>query len=102
MLDCQQLGNPQPSLTWEREGADVETSDRVTIDSDGRLVFSPVLSSDAGSYTCTATNDIGGASATTVVTVLGEGRWELWLSLGGHLVHNLNYVPVHPNFHLEQ
>ena len=59
-------------MSWEREGADVETSDRVAIDGDGRLVFSPVLSADAGSYTCTATNDLGAASATTALTVLGE------------------------------
>ena len=82
-LDCQLLGNPQPSLVWEREGVAVETSERVSIDSDGRLEFSPVLSDDAGSYTCTATNSFGTASADTALTVLGKQRRvaSAWLAL---------------------
>lgn len=57
---------------WLRGGTTLQTDARVSIDSLGRLIFSPVFSTDAASYTCTATNSVGTASAVTNVMVLGR------------------------------
>ncbi len=70
-LDCQPAGNPPPTVSWLRDGAAVTESSRVSVDDSGRLVFTSVFSTDAGGYTCLASNSIGSASANTVLIVLG-------------------------------
>ena len=54
----------------------------VSVDDGGSLAFSSVFSTDAGSYTCFATNAVGNASANTILTVLGE--WVITESVAIH------------------
>lgn len=71
-LDCNPIGQPTPDVTWFQNDVQLTATARVSIDSDSRLVFSPVFSSDGGTYRCVAESSVGTASATTSLTVLGK------------------------------
>lgn len=78
MIPCGQkaTGNPVPTFAWERqspagnEGAPLDDRSRVL--STGELQLGTTNYSDAGSYTCTATNSIGTTTTTLTVIVLGK------------------------------
>ncbi|XP_064085211.1 roundabout homolog 2-like [Macrobrachium nipponense] len=83
-LNCKALGNPYPKITWFRDGVEVTTSSqdphnhRVIFPS-GSLFFLSIKQgkkeSDAGVYTCVATNFNGRATsrnATLTIAVLRE------------------------------
>ena len=78
MIPCGQevTGNPVPTFAWQRqpaasnEGASLDDRSRVL--STGMLLFGVTNYSDAGSYTCTATNSIGSTTTTVNVIVLGK------------------------------
>lgn len=69
-------GNPVPAFAWQRqpaagnEGAPLDDRSRVL--STGELQLGATNYSDAGSYTCTATNSIGTTTTTLTVIVLGK------------------------------
>ena len=70
-LVCEAGGSPPPSLQWFKEGAAVPEGSEVT--HSGSLRIYRVLSEDAGSYWCTATNTEGIISSrVTTLTVLGN------------------------------
>lgn len=71
-LDCNPIGQPAPTVVWFRGTAQVQTDSRIRVDELGRLIFSTVFSTDADSYQCTASNDIGTASANTQLRILGK------------------------------
>ena len=80
-LNCNPIGQPSPSVTWYKDNVQLVPSSRVSIDSEDRLVFISVISTDGGSYRCEATNSVGVDSAVTTLTVLGEWTWQVRLSL---------------------
>lgn len=71
-LDCNPTGQPAPSVIWLRGPTQIQGNSRVMVDGVGRLIFSTVFSADADTYSCTATNDVGTASGSTQLGVLGE------------------------------
>ena len=77
-LDCNPIGQPSPSVAWYKDNVQVVSNSRVSIDSEDRLVFSSVISSDAGNYRCQASSSAGMAAATTTLNVLGK-------CIGAHL-----------------
>ncbi|XP_076455301.1 hemicentin-1-like isoform X2 [Babylonia areolata] len=59
-LECNVLlGKPRPRLTWQRKGQQLRQSQRVRLQSPGRLVISDAREEDDGEYMCVASN-IGG------------------------------------------
>ena len=79
-LTCQVEGQPKPTVTWFKDGAEVNTSDaRIEIshpDSNGSstvstLTIPDAVRSDQGSYHCRASNRIGASlnSSSANVTV---------------------------------
>ena len=77
MIPCGQevTGNPVPTFAWQRQpaaGNGVPLDDRYRVLSMGMLLLGVTNYSDAGSYTCTATNSIGSTTTTVNVIVLGE------------------------------
>ena len=51
------LGLPKATLTWSRNGEDVDPNDpRVNISSEGVLTVTDIQTSDTGIYTVTASN----------------------------------------------
>ncbi|XP_026071934.1 ADAMTS-like protein 3 [Carassius auratus] len=66
-LMCPTQGLPPPDLSWSKDGAPLQNSDRVSWDSDGEVHILSPGASDVGTYRCTATNDLGSDSETTLV-----------------------------------
>lgn len=67
---CRADGRSLPKVKWFKEGA-TGLPDQVD-DLDGLLVFLDVRHSDAGRYTCIASNDQGLINITIAVDVIGE------------------------------
>lgn len=67
---CQPEAAPAAKIEWQRDGSTIGPGGRVQILSNGFLRLDPVLSDDAGVYTCVATNRHGEASSSTTLKVL--------------------------------
>ncbi|XP_035253453.1 hemicentin-1-like isoform X2 [Anguilla anguilla] len=75
ILECLAEGNPSPVLTWETTAAEIpQVSTRRR---QSNAIISRATSSNAGVYTCNATNDQGMSSKTVTVTVMEKGRTKL-------------------------
>ncbi|XP_039515359.1 ADAMTS-like protein 3 isoform X1 [Pimephales promelas] len=66
-LMCPAQGLPPPNLSWSKDGAPLQNSDRVSWDSGGDVHISSPGANDVGAYRCTATNELGSDSETTHV-----------------------------------
>ncbi|KAL0100113.1 hypothetical protein PUN28_019517 [Cardiocondyla obscurior] len=70
-LECEANGDPVPELIWTHDGKVIESEDH-KIQTDGLrtcLIIAEASSKDAGSYTVTASNEIGKATVTCTVSV---------------------------------
>ena len=87
---CSPEAAPSPVITWLKNGNPVGSPDegaRIRVLSNGNIVISQLVTSDAGSYTCRAENSFGSDSSVGVVEVLGawagnEGRLLLLFVVG--------------------
>ncbi|KAF0026982.1 hypothetical protein F2P81_021719 [Scophthalmus maximus] len=67
-------GRPQPRVTWHKEGAGLQSCERVSVYERCGLHFleiKEVCVDDAGSYTCSVTNSAGTATASAELHVQG-------------------------------
>ncbi|RXG57226.1 Hemicentin-1 [Armadillidium vulgare] len=65
-LECFAEGQPKPSISWSRPdlaGLEITPKDSRIQIIDNRLIISPVISEDMGTYQCTGTNRAGSESA---------------------------------------
>ncbi|XP_039306923.1 titin isoform X3 [Solenopsis invicta] len=72
-LECRIRGTPSVTSTWYRNGRPLERSSRIKGHFDGttaRIEISKVKASDAGEYTCVASNILGSTRSSCQVTVL--------------------------------
>ncbi|XP_048200634.1 obscurin-like protein 1 isoform X2 [Perognathus longimembris pacificus] len=72
-LKCVVLGEPPPTVVWEKGGQQLAASERLSFPEDGAehgLLLSGALPTDAGVYVCRARNAAGEAYAAAAVTVL--------------------------------
>ena len=72
---CQVTGEPTPELTWTFSGQTLQDEGRYMIfEEDGQhhLEVCDVVPEDVGTYTVTATNDMGQASCSAELTVKGR------------------------------
>ncbi|KAL0100118.1 hypothetical protein PUN28_019519 [Cardiocondyla obscurior] len=72
-LECRVKGTPSVTPTWHRNGRPLERSSRIKKYFDGttaRIEISKVKASDAGEYTCIATNILGSTRNSCQVTIL--------------------------------
>ncbi|XP_059134797.1 obscurin-like protein 1 isoform X4 [Peromyscus eremicus] len=72
-LKCVVLGEPPPTVLWEKGGQPLVASERLSFPEDGAehsLLLSGALPTDAGVYVCRARNAAGEAYAAAAVTVL--------------------------------
>ncbi|XP_056628956.1 hemicentin-1 isoform X2 [Triplophysa dalaica] len=59
-LECKATGNPQPQISWMRDGHPLLLSPRIRLlSADSVLRISPVQLSDSGTYTCVARSHAG-------------------------------------------
>ncbi|PFX30135.1 Protein sidekick-2 [Stylophora pistillata] len=71
VLTCEASGDPQPSVTWSKDG-DTSIS-RAKFNNDGHiLVIRNVMPRDSGVYECTASNTFGASHSATTLIVAGS------------------------------
>uniref|UniRef100_A0A669BZZ4 Peroxidasin n=1 Tax=Oreochromis niloticus TaxID=8128 RepID=A0A669BZZ4_ORENI len=68
-IPCSAQGQPQPVLTWNKDGVQVTESGKFHISPEGYLEVKDVGTADAGRYECVARNPIGYQVASMVLTV---------------------------------
>uniref|UniRef100_A0A665XEX7 ADAMTS like 1 n=1 Tax=Echeneis naucrates TaxID=173247 RepID=A0A665XEX7_ECHNA len=71
-LRCEALGNPEPSLTWTKNGKQLVYNSRVGLSPTGSLRIQSPSKGDEGLYTCTARNRLGSASLSSWLQITGE------------------------------
>ena len=79
VLTCTASGTPIDSIVWSVDGTPVNKSlEHIDINVVGvgqsELEFRPIQLSDAGTYKCEVSNDVGQDSAEVNITVNGEPR----------------------------
>ncbi|XP_068131099.1 immunoglobulin superfamily DCC subclass member 4 isoform X2 [Hyperolius riggenbachi] len=62
---CTAVGEPEPTITWLRNGQQLSSNGRLRIQAKGSLVITQIDLEDAGYYQCVAENILGSACATT-------------------------------------
>lgn len=68
-------GDPEPQITWTKNGKTLRSSEVVDLKYKNRvatLVINEVFPEDEGEYTCKATNSMGAASTSCKLTVKRE------------------------------
>uniref|UniRef100_A0A8C5CYE6 Peroxidasin n=1 Tax=Gadus morhua TaxID=8049 RepID=A0A8C5CYE6_GADMO len=68
-IPCSAQGQPQPVLTWNKDGVQVTESGKFHISPDGFLEVKDVGTADAGRYECVARNPIGYQAVSMVLSV---------------------------------
>ncbi|XP_057177147.1 roundabout homolog 3 isoform X1 [Triplophysa rosa] len=69
-LQCHVMGNPLPSIQWERDGQRIlGNDDRISLMENGTLQITALQETDSGAYTCVASSSSGETSWSGVVTV---------------------------------
>ncbi|XP_054161595.1 twitchin-like isoform X2 [Oppia nitens] len=72
-LECEAIGKPVPTSRWFRNGRELHASGRIrSVDTEEgvfKLIFSEVLDTDEGDYTCEAVNALGTDRCSASVTI---------------------------------
>lgn len=72
-LSCEARGVPPPTLTWLKDGQPLSLHRNLLLDGrETRLQLPDVAPSDAGLYSCVASNQAGSSTKTFNLTVLGN------------------------------
>ena len=75
-LNCSATGDPQPVITWKRQGSPLPAGRSQQIN--GALVLRNVKEEDAGNYICVATSaGVSTTETSTIVDVLPKGKIQL-------------------------
>uniref|UniRef100_H3AWY7 Peroxidasin n=1 Tax=Latimeria chalumnae TaxID=7897 RepID=H3AWY7_LATCH len=69
-IQCSAQGEPEPVITWNKDGVQVTESGKFHISPEGFLSIRDIGLADQGRYECIARNTIGYSSASMVLTVL--------------------------------
>ncbi|KAI8499172.1 hypothetical protein Bbelb_229360, partial [Branchiostoma belcheri] len=69
-LPCSAVGEPQPAITWSKDGIQISESSKYGLSAIGHLIIRGVDQSDTGRYECSARNTIGFVSTSMQFTVL--------------------------------
>ncbi|XP_038060205.1 hemicentin-1-like [Patiria miniata] len=66
---CQPEAAPTPTIRWFKESRLITSDGHYTIQDNGNLLITDVVDSDAGEYTCEATNIVGSTTSTGSIVV---------------------------------
>ncbi|XP_069062463.1 contactin-4-like isoform X2 [Pleurodeles waltl] len=64
IVECKPKASPRPSITWKKGRDILKENERITVLEDGSLRIANITKSDAGAYTCMASNHFGTATST--------------------------------------
>lgn len=71
LLTCEVTGDPEPSVTWTKNGN--SSIPRAQFKNDGRIItIKDVLPGDRGVYECKASNKFGESRTSTTLIVAGK------------------------------
>ncbi|XP_036092489.1 striated muscle preferentially expressed protein kinase isoform X3 [Rousettus aegyptiacus] len=76
LLKCIITANPQPQVSWQKDGSVLRSDGHLLIRAEGErhtLLLREARAADAGSYTATATNELGQASCAATLAVRPGG-----------------------------
>ena len=73
-IQCPTSGVPTPTVTWIKDGKEIPSEGRYTVQDDGSLLISEADEEDNARYMCTADNVAGRDSASSTVKVVGKLR----------------------------
>ncbi|XP_051009998.1 striated muscle preferentially expressed protein kinase isoform X5 [Acomys russatus] len=76
LFKCIITANPPPQVSWKKDGSTLHSVGRLLIRAEGErhtLLLREARAADAGSYTATATNELGQASCTSSLAVRPGG-----------------------------
>ncbi|XP_029415916.1 striated muscle preferentially expressed protein kinase isoform X2 [Nannospalax galili] len=76
LLKCIITANPQPQVSWRKDGSTLRSEGRLLIRAEGErhtLLLREARAADAGSYNATATNELGQASCAASLAVRPGG-----------------------------
>ena len=71
-IHCPTTGVPKPTVTWTKDGQEILSDDKHTMQGNGSLLISEVDEKDSARYTCIADSAAGKDSATSTVQVVGK------------------------------
>ena len=71
-IQCPTSGVPTPTVTWTKDGQEIPSGGRYTVQDDGSLVISEADKEQSARYTCTADSVAGKDSASSTVQVVGK------------------------------
>lgn len=81
-LTCEARGVPPPTLTWIKDGQPLSLHRNLLLDGqETRLQLPDVAPSDAGLYSCVASNQAGSSTKSFNLTVLGNPEMICMLNL---------------------
>ena len=70
-IQCATTGVPIPAVTWTKDGQELRSEGRYTIQDDGSLLISEADEEDNARYTCTADSVAGKHRASSTVQIVG-------------------------------
>ncbi|XP_022423483.1 striated muscle preferentially expressed protein kinase isoform X9 [Delphinapterus leucas] len=76
LLKCIVTANPPPQVSWQKDGSSLRSDGRLLVRAEGErhtLLLREARAADSGSYTATATNELGQASCAAVLAVRPGG-----------------------------
>ncbi|KAI1893506.1 hypothetical protein AGOR_G00124420 [Albula goreensis] len=74
MLQCHVMGNPSPSIQWEKDGQRILGNDaRISLMENGTLQIVVLQETDSGVYTCVASSSSGETNWSGTLTVRDSG-----------------------------
>ena len=71
-IQCSTSGVPTPTVTWTKDGQEIPSEGRYTVQDDGSLLISEADSQHSARYTCTAESVGGKDSASSTVQIVGK------------------------------
>nr|XP_014344446.1 PREDICTED: peroxidasin-like protein isoform X2 [Latimeria chalumnae] len=74
-IPCSAQGEPQPIITWSKDGVQITESGKFHVNSEGMLTVRDVGQAEQGRYECIARNALGLSASSMLLTVtVPEGR----------------------------
>ena len=71
-IQCPTNGVPTPTVTWARNGQEIPSEGRYTIQGDSSLLIGDADEEDTSRFTCTADSVAGKDSASSTVQFIGK------------------------------
>ncbi len=84
-LSCNATGNPEPTISWTRNGSPINTIDNSRISFSAfkkRLTIRNMSRTDSGEYRCVATNSLGNdtSNAATLDVQCSQCKYRVFLA----------------------